>query len=230
VAMSAKRKRCRVCKKSWAAKRRTECLACRRRIEQAERDAQPRRVCSVCKREKRITYFYAWTNRGQPRLSGECKACKRKKMRARYLAVQADPYLARRERERKMSWEATQRKQGLNPERCRRYRERLKRERPEVYQQQLEDARIRHRLHSEQQGTQAGTARAVVVEPVETPLPIEPLVEFLARVPEEVISDSLQRTIYRVTHESEAVSMVIADRIITAYGSSLSNVYPELYA
>jgi hypothetical protein len=71
-----------------------------------------------------------------------------------------------------------------------------------------------------------------VVEPVTAPLPIEPLIGFIARAAdeEEVISESMQRTIYRVTHEQEAVSVVVADRIITQLGGSLAIVYPELYA
>jgi hypothetical protein len=232
--MSAAKKRCRICKKSWAAKHRSECKACRRRIEQAQRDAEPRRVCSVCGREKPITCFYKWNDRGEPRLSRPCKSCKRRKVRERYQAILADPYLTKRERERErnLSPEALQRQHERNAERCRRYREKLKRERPEVYQQQLEDARIRAHLRGEERGTLTGHTRAVVVEPVTAPLPIEPLIGFIARAAdeEEVISESMQRTIYRVTHEQEAVSMVVADRIITQLGGSLAIVYPELYA
>lgn len=228
-----KRKRCRVCKKSWAAKNRTECKACRRLAEQEQRAAEPRRTCRACGQEKRVSGFYQWrdSRSGAPRIDLDCRACKRKRTRERYAEMMADPYLASRENKRKAEWHRAHPNTGV--EACRRYRERLKRERPEVHQQQLEDARIRARLRNERLGIPTGPTHVVVHEKKShASLSVEPLVEFLALVPEgtiDALHPSSQRAIRRLS-EDPGVSPLVADRIVTACGGALPLVYPELYA
>jgi hypothetical protein len=187
--------------------------------------------CPTCQRDKLIeSDFYHWTDKGRPRLSAHCKDCIRERRRERYYEVVADPYLAERLRKRQNTW-ALRGDQRENVARCKRYREKLKVERPEVYQQQLEDARIRGRLRNEDRPL--GTKRAVVVEPRAARLPVTPLIDFLNRVAvddEAVVSDDTARAVRRALHDNhDHVSVLVADRIVTAYGGALSAVYPELF-
>lgn len=189
------------------------------------------RVCPRCRRRKLIAEdFYHWFERnGRERVARQCKECRREIVRLRYAAIMADPYLRRRELERKASWEVEQRKRERNPDRCRRYREKLKAERPEVYQQQLEDARIRRRLRNERLGVPKGKPLHPVKNPPPLWLPVEPLLKFLRA--NRIESMHGERDLYRVLHETATtVSLPVADRIITRAGYALPLVYPELYA
>jgi hypothetical protein len=196
------------------------------------------KLCPTCWRKKRIAEdFYHWTDEGSPRMSAQCKVCIRAIRRERYREVVADPYLQRRLRERQNEW-AQRVDQRENAERCKRYREKLKRERPEVYQQQLEDARIRGRLRNDRLNKPPGIRRAEVIEPHVAPLPVAPLLAFLNRLGTDVLGVSdrampkdVARAIHRAkTENREHVTVAVADRIITAYGGALSTVYPELFA
>lgn len=173
--------------------------------------------------------FYTWNDNGARRISRLCKECCRQRVRDRYKRIMADPYLAERERTRKTDW-AT--KQARNPERCRRYRAKLKAERPDVYQQQLEDARIRNRQRADKRGAPTATKRTPVTEAPARRVPVDPLVDFLERHGDEDRMDPADvRTVYRIVHEGAArVSVPVADRLITTLGGSLAAVYPDLYA
>jgi hypothetical protein len=192
--------------------------------------------CPDCWRKKLIAEdFYTWLDRGRPRVSTRCKLCHRKRVRARYAAMMADPYLAARERDRKNSWEQVRQRQIHNAERCRRYRERLKTERPEVYRQQLEDARIRNRRRHERRNRPITTKRAAVINAPPVKLPSEPLKAFLAHVDLDAerpnLSVAAKRAAFRVLHEGNGiVTATVADLVITSLGGSLTHVYPELYA
>lgn len=187
------------------------------------------KVCEQCRRRKLIMQdFYRWEDDGRTHVASRCKPCYREQVRARYREAMADPYTAKRLRERQNSW--AQRK-VRNAERCRRYRAKLKAERPEVYQQQLEDARIRNRLRNERLGKAAVTKRAAVVEPDTAALPLAPLVEFLGGVDLNTIPKDEARLAYRALKENrQYVTVNVADRLVTSYGGALSNVYPELFA
>jgi hypothetical protein len=187
------------------------------------------KLCPDCRRRKLIAEdYYTWAEDGGVRVAARCKPCYRARVRKYYAKQMADPYTAERVRERQNRW--AQRK-ARNPERCKRYREKLKIERPEVYQQQLEDARIRNRLRNERLGKPAAAKRAVVVEPEIAALPLGPLVSFLNCVDIASIDKATARLAYRALNENRSyVTVNVADRLVTAYGGAFSNVYPELFA
>jgi hypothetical protein len=187
--------------------------------------------CPGCgKKKPRKTGYYRWTDNGSPRKSRLCKTCIRQAQRERHERIMADPYLAGRERARKNTWEGRQRRAEANPDRCRRYRERLKAERPDVYQQQLEDARIRNRQRYDNRQAPTTTKRAKVHQP-RVHVPAEALVRFLDRFPDEAFLDeSDTRAAFRARHEGDNVSVGVADRLITTLGGNLADVYPDLYA
>lgn len=180
--------------------------------------------------------FYTWVDKGSRRVSRLCRVCTRAHARERYAARMADPYIKRRERERQRTWAAEKAKRIANPDRCRRYRARLKQERPKVYQQQLEDARIRRRLRNDLQGKPATTKRAVVIEPKGRRLPAAPLARVLreaertGQIDPFNRGDTDSRTAFRVLHETDRVSVLVADRLLTRVGSALAVVYPEFYS
>jgi hypothetical protein len=187
------------------------------------------KVCPDCTRRLRIAEdFYHWLDEGKDRTSRICRQCTCRRSKKRRDKIKSDPYLLKRERARQNKWG---RGHPRNAERCRIYREKLKRERPEVYQQQLEDSRIRSRAKRE--GKPLVSKRAVVVEPRVPRLPVEPLVRFLNHltIDDLQLTESNVRAVYRVLREHpNDVSVVIADRLITQCGGALSNVYPELYS
>lgn len=193
------------------------------------------KICPDCQRRKLLAEdFYHWYDDG-PRTSRQCKLCVRKRRRQRYQQVMSDPYLRERLSRRKARWEAN--KRARNPERCREYRARLKAERPEVYEQQLEDARIRGRLRKERLNPNAPLApkRSPLPHEPLAYVPIEPLREFLSRVDLDnaaaTVGETVTRTAFKVLHEDRAeISERAADRVLTAFNGSLASVYPELYA
>jgi|1185.fasta_scaffold12914_3 hypothetical protein len=180
--------------------------------------------------------FYTWVDKGIVRVSRLCRTCTRAHARARYAERMSDPYIKRRERERQRTWAAEKAKRDANPDRCRRYRARLKVERPSVYQQQLEDARIRRRLRNDLQGKPVRTKRALVTEPKAHRIPVAPLARVLREAERAGVIDPFDRddgdsrAFFRVLHETDVVSVRVADRLLTRVGSALAIVYPELYA
>lgn len=195
------------------------------------------RTCPECELRGEIAEdFYTWVDKGSRRVSRLCRDCTRERARRRYAERMADPYIKRRERERQRTWAAEERKRNANPDRCRRYRARVKAERPDVYQQQLEDARIRRRLRNDLQGKPAGTKRVIVTEPMGHRLPAAPLARVMAEAERAGIIDPYDRgdtdarAAFRVLHETDRVSVAVADRLLTRVGSALAVVYPELYA
>lgn len=201
----------------------------------APKRGRPRKwkQCPQCRRRKLIEAdYYRWTDGDTVRVSAQCKVCVRARRRAAYERTVADPYLREQMRKRQRSWEAEQRKRKANPERCKRYRERLKAERPEVYRQQLEDARIRNRLRNERIGKPEGVKTAKVDERIPR-IDAGPLLDFvhLAMNAGQVPDPTDARTVFRLVHEGKGrVSMLVADRLVTALGGTFSTVYPELYA
>src|SRR5215468_7851866 len=98
------------------------------------------RTCPECGDTKPLrTGFYRWRDKRYRkwRWSKRCRECTRRRTRERYAAIMADPYTAEKERARKRR--QADRKGPANAARCKRYRQRLREERPEEYQRQLED-------------------------------------------------------------------------------------------
>jgi hypothetical protein len=196
------------------------------------------KVCPSCRRRKLLAEdYYHWTDDGSARTSRLCKPCVNDQRRKRYREVVDDPYLKRKLHERQSDWAKENLRKG-NAERCRRYRERVKAERPDLYQRQLEDQRIRGRIAREAQGKPARmTGRSPLKQAPVPKVPVGPLIEFLGRVDRTGRSadksDYAVRATYHVLHEvapDALVTMTVADCILTAFNGSLANVYPELYA
>jgi hypothetical protein len=192
------------------------------------------KTCKACGFRGRVDEdFYVWKagDGRHLRVSARCRECHRQASRERYARVMSDPYLRRLEAERKRNWEAEQRKRAANPERCRRYREKLKAERPSVYRQQLEDSRLRSGLRREEAGKPTTTKRTRVVNGKSSHLPLAPLVEFLERAqsarPWIEDDPSKARAIYRITHETERVSVRVVEDVLAMFDMPLALVYPE---
>jgi hypothetical protein len=202
-----------------------------------KRNGRPRKWkrCPECGKTKSLAEdFYHWKEtRGRPRESRVCKECTRARNRARYARIMADPYLA--ERERAMNAERHRRTAEANRERCRRYRAKVKAERPEVYQRQLEDARIRTRLqHNNAAELPKWTVSSFAEPATEAPqhLPVEPLAAFvrIARAEGAKVSQRDVDIVTKAVNHGYRVGLPVADRIITCAGGALSNVYPEVYS
>jgi hypothetical protein len=191
--------------------------------------------CPECTRRLLIADdFYHWNDSrdGGHRVSRVCKVCTRGRARKRYANVMADPYLAARERALSAVRHRRYLESGKNAERCKRYRDRVKREDPARYQRMLEDARIRSRLAKGDK-----PPKSVVrpfSEPMEPKLKPDPLVAFLRNLPPEQLpteDTSDARKVYALLYANpQRVSLSVADRLVTRYGGALAMVYPELYA
>jgi hypothetical protein len=142
----------------------------------------------------------------------------------------ADPYLLERYRARQREYKRRPEVMARNAERCRRYRAKLKRERPEVYQQQLEDARIRNRRQHEGRALHVKTG-SLPPDPKRW-LPAEPLLRYLAGVEYQPKHETAQRALLRVVNENRRSRLLYqtADLLITDAGGALALVYPEVYA
>jgi hypothetical protein len=193
--------------------------------------------CPDCTRRLLIADdFYHWNDSrdGNERMSRVCKPCTRRRARKRYARVMADPYLASRERALSAERHRRSFESGKNAERCRRYRDRMKREDPARYQRTLEDARIRSRLAKSNGDVPPRTVVRPFAEALELKLKPDPLVEFLrALSPEDLPTDDTSdaRKVYSLLHANpQRVSVSVADRIVTRCGGALATVYPELYA
>lgn len=194
-----------------------------------------RKRCGLCKREYELSsrYFYRWHDK---RLSGyrwstNCRNCTRAIIRRRYRQIMADPYTAKRERERKRK--QADRQGPKNAVRCARYRDRLKVERPEEYKRQLEDARIRNKLTHERQGRTIKPAtnwhrHYVFLDPAPV-LALAPKVQL-----HESSSDadaSLARILRRaMSGEVQRIELGVADALAIRAGIMVYDLYPELAA
>jgi hypothetical protein len=104
-----------------------------------------RKVCPVCGQEKSIRHsFYRWrdSRTGHMRTARLCKVCSRARAQERNARVMADAYTADLERKRRTAYRRTHPRPD-DAAKSRSYRERLKETNPEVYEQQIADARIR---------------------------------------------------------------------------------------
>jgi len=188
------------------------------------------KTCPECGQSKPLrSGFYRWKNDGKPYWSRVCRVCVRERSRRNYRKNMADPYTAEKERERRRNY--PDRKGPQNAERCKRYRERMKRERPDAYARYLEDARMRRKLANELAGKTlrpattnwVGKGHYVYLDPA----PILTVALAMKDTADPTVARSIRRLI---TGESRHVELSVVDAITLRAGLSPHDVYPELVA